>query len=125
MTQKDMCDGYENPQNYNVFAAQCPSRKLLTDATRRWSILVLAALLGQSRRFGQLRSDVEGISDRMLSQTLGLLVEDGLVARDDSGDAPIYSLTEPGKTVAQPTAQLFTAIYQALDQMPEGDTLSA
>ncbi len=112
---------YENPQNYNVFAVECPSRKLLTDATRRWSILVLSALLAKPLRFGELRHEIEGISDRMLSQTLVLLVDDKLVSRTCDPDTPVYSLTEPGKIMANQANELFTAIYKALDNMPQED----
>lgn len=105
----------KNPHNFNVFAAACPSRKLLNDVTRRWSILVLASLLDGSLRFGQIRERVDGISDRMLSATLGALAEDRLIAKDDA--AGTYSLTEPGRQIARQSLELFDSLYLALDEI--------
>ncbi|WP_300745173.1 helix-turn-helix domain-containing protein [uncultured Bifidobacterium sp.] len=105
----------KNPHHFNVFAAACPSRKLLNDVTRRWSILVLASLLDGSLRFGQIRERVDGISDRMLSATLGALAEDRLIAKDDA--AGTYSLTEPGRQIARQSLELFDSLYLALDEI--------
>ncbi|PKU92131.1 transcriptional regulator [Bifidobacterium thermophilum] len=105
----------KNPHHFNVFAAVCPSRKLLNDVTRRWSILVLASLLDGSLRFGQIRERVDGISDRMLSATLGALAEDRLIAKDDA--AGTYSLTEPGRQIARQSLELFDSLYLALDEI--------
>lgn len=105
----------KNPHHFNVFAAACPSRKLLNDVTRRWSILVLASLLGGSLRFGQIRERVDGISDRMLSATLGALAEDRLIAKDDA--AGTYALTEPGRQIARQSLELFDSLYLALDEI--------
>ncbi len=105
----------KNPHHFNVFAAACPSRKLLNDVTRRWSILVLATLLDGALRFGQIRERVDGISDRMLSATLGALAEDRLIAKDDA--AGTYSLTEPGRQIARQSLELFDSLYLALDEI--------
>ncbi|MFR0568427.1 winged helix-turn-helix transcriptional regulator [Bifidobacterium apri] len=116
-------ENLKNPHHFNVFAAACPSRKLLNDVTRRWSILVLAALLDGSLRFGQIREKVDGISDRMLSATLSALAEDRLIVKDDA--AGTYSLTEPGRQIARQSLDLFDSLYRALDEIvdrrPMGD----
>lgn len=116
-------ENLKNPHHFNVFASACPSRKLLNDVTRRWSILVLAALLDGSLRFGQIREKVDGISDRMLSATLSALAEDRLIVKDDA--AGTYSLTEPGRQIARQSLNLFDSLYRALDEIvdrrPMGD----
>lgn len=116
-------ENLKNPHHFNVFASACPSRKLLNDVTRRWSILVLAALLDGSLRFGQIREKVDGISDRMLSATLSALAEDRLIVKDDA--AGTYSLTEPGRQIARQSLDLFDSLYRALDEIvdrrPMGD----
>lgn len=112
----------KNPHHFNVFAAACPSRKLLNDVTRRWSILVLAALLDGSLRFGQIRERVDGISDRMLSATLAALVEDRLVVKDDA--AGTYALTEPGRQIAKQSLDLFDSLYLALDEIVNAQSVS-
>ncbi|MFR0589561.1 winged helix-turn-helix transcriptional regulator [Bifidobacterium apri] len=116
-------ENLKNPHHFNVFASACPSRKLLNDVTRRWSILVLAALLDGSLRFGQIRERVDGISDRMLSATLSALAEDRLIVKDDA--AGTYSLTEPGRQIARQSLDLFDSLYRALDEIvdrrPMGD----
>ena len=105
----------KNPHRFNVFAAACPSRKLLNDVTRRWSILVLATLLDGALRFGQIRERVDGISDRMLSATLGALAEDRLIVKDDADGT--YALTEPGRQIARRSLELFDSLYLALDEI--------
>ncbi|MBM6981705.1 MAG: helix-turn-helix transcriptional regulator [Bifidobacterium thermophilum] len=105
----------KNPHHFNVFAAACPSRKLLNDVTRRWSILVLATLLDGALRFGQIRERVDGISDRMLSATLGALAEDRLIVKDDADGT--YALTEPGRQIARQSLELFDSLYLALDEI--------
>ena len=105
----------KNPHHFNVFAAACPSRKLLNDVTRRWSILVLASLLDGSLRFGQIRERIDGISDRMLSATLGALAEDRLIVKDDADGT--YALTEPGRQIARQSLELFDSLYLALDEI--------
>ena len=105
----------KNPHHFNVFAAACPSRKLLNDVTRRWSILVLATLLDGALRFGQIRDRVDGISDRMLSATLGALAEDRLIVKDDADGT--YALTEPGRQIARQSLELFDSLYRAPDEI--------
>ena len=113
MSETQATEDYANPHHFDVFSAQCPSRKLLNDVTRRWSILVLVALLDGNMYFRQFSNHIGGISDRMLSMTLRALVDDGLVLHDEkSGE---YSLTAPGKKVASESRRLLDSLYVALD----------
>lgn len=88
----------------DVFARNCASRETLQTVTGRWGVLALAALAESSYRFGELRRRVDGVSERMLSQTLQALERDGLVRREVLTAIPPkveYSLTPLGEKVAQ------------------------
>lgn len=60
----------------------CPVRDVLDRLTDRWTILVLRELVDGTQRFSELKRQVEGISPRMLSQTLRRLEQDGLILRE-------------------------------------------
>jgi DNA-binding HxlR family transcriptional regulator len=82
-----------------AFSAACPTRVVLDHVTSKWGVLVLVALQGRTRRWGELRRNVEGVSEKMLAQTLKTLERDGLVARVALPVIPPhveYSLTERG-----------------------------
>ncbi|MEU3474573.1 helix-turn-helix domain-containing protein [Rhodococcus sp. NPDC006774] len=86
----------------SVFARDCASRQTLQNATSRWGALALAALTEGDYRFNALRRRVDGVSERMLSQTLQTLERDGLVVRTVQGTIPPkveYSLTLLGRDV--------------------------
>ncbi|AYJ48423.1 winged helix-turn-helix transcriptional regulator [Rhodococcus sp. P1Y] len=88
----------------DVFARNCSSREALQNATSRWGILSLAALAEGDYRFNALRRRVDGVSERMLSQTLQTLERDGLVVRTVLESIPPkveYSLTPLGRAVAE------------------------
>jgi DNA-binding HxlR family transcriptional regulator len=102
---------------FDVFSPDCPSREAWEHATGRWGALVLGALAHGPLRFGALRRSVGGVSDRMLSQTLGNLERDGLVHREDLGTNPPhveYSLTAPGQAVAGRVMALVDTIHQVM-----------
>ncbi|MFW5470984.1 winged helix-turn-helix transcriptional regulator [Knoellia sp. CPCC 206435] len=83
-----------------VFAAGCPSRTVLDHVMSKWGLLVLLALAdGEPVRWSQLRRRAEGVSEKMLAQTLRTLVADGFVHRDARPVVPPhveYSLTARG-----------------------------
>ncbi|MFF2114680.1 transcriptional regulator [Rhodococcus sp. ACS1] len=86
----------------DVFARNCASRETLQTVTGRWGVLALAALTEGNYRFSALRRRVDGVSERMLSQTLQALERDGLVVRDVLEAIPPkveYSLTPLGAEV--------------------------
>ena len=74
----------------DVFSSQCTSRDALQHLTGRWGSLVMVALLDSesAMRFAQLRRKIDGISDRMLSQTLSKLERDGMVCRHVRSSIP-------------------------------------
>ncbi|WP_330172202.1 helix-turn-helix transcriptional regulator [Streptomyces sp. NBC_01498] len=96
----------------------CPSRLVLEHVTSRWGVLVLAALLERSYRFGELRRRIEGVSEKMLAQTLRTLERDGFVHRDALPAIPPrvdYSLTDLGREAAERVWGLARWTEQRLD----------
>ncbi|WP_260676255.1 winged helix-turn-helix transcriptional regulator [Xanthomonas graminis] len=86
-----------------VFAQHCPSRAVLSHVTSRWGVLVLVALRKGTHRFGDLRRTLEGVSEKMLSQSLQALEADGLVQRTAYPVVPPhveYALTRLGEDAA-------------------------
>lgn len=104
----------------NVFADQCPSRLILNHITSRWGVLVLVALLAGTHRFSELRRKINGVSERMLAQTLQTLEGDGFVARHSLPVVPPhveYSLTPLGIEVAEQVRNLVDWIEQNLGRI--------
>jgi len=91
------------------FAAECPIRDVLDRLGDRWTVLVLKELEDGTLRFGEIRRRIEDISQRMLSQTLRRLEQDGLVARAVHPTIPPrvdYTLTPLGHSLLEPIHQM-------------------
>lgn len=87
---------------YNVLDPSCPSRFILTRIGERWTALIVSLLGERCYRFGELRRTAEGISQKMLTQTLRAPEKDGLVRREVISTRPVsveYSLTDLGRTL--------------------------
>jgi DNA-binding HxlR family transcriptional regulator len=83
----------------DVYAANCPTRQLLDRIADKWSVLILTTLGGSEMRFNGLKRRIEGISQKMLSQTLRSLERDGLVSRRVVPTVPVsvtYAITPLG-----------------------------
>ena len=105
---------------YNVFAKACPSRGTLEHVTGRWGGLTLGALYEGSLRFNELRRRVDGVSEKMLSQTLHALERDGLVHREAQPTNPPrvdYELTALGRRVAERLLALIQCVEGAMDDV--------
>lgn len=103
----------------DAFSSACPSRATLQHLTGRWGALTMAGLTEGPLRFGELRRRVEGISDKMLSQTLGQLERDGMVHRSAQLTIPPrvdYSLTPLGAEIADRLGALISLVES---HMPE------
>ena len=84
------------------YLAECPSRKLIDVIGNKWVLLVFPLLYKGPKRSSELLREIEGISQKMLTQTLRLLEENGLVERRDYHEVPPkvdYRLTELGKSL--------------------------
>ncbi|MCB5168585.1 helix-turn-helix transcriptional regulator [Streptomyces bambusae] len=89
---------------FDAFARNCPSRETLGHVTGRWGALTVGALYDGSCRFNELRRRVDGVSEKMLSQTLQALERDGIVHREAQPVNPPrvdYELTPLGRGVAE------------------------
>jgi len=107
----------------DVFARRCPSRGMLENIVGKWGVLALGALRDGSYRFNALRRRVDGVSEKMLAQTLHALERDGLINREVHATIPPrveYSLTPLGARIAdtllEANIQLVHGEYQ--DQVP-------
>ena len=63
----------------NVLSKNCPSRMQLMHLTNRWGVLVMFCLRRGTHRFSELRRRIDGISEKMLTQTLRDLENDGFL----------------------------------------------
>ena len=87
----------------NVYASDCPTRLVLDRIADKWAVLVLGLLVDRPERFNALRRKIEGLSQKMLSQTLKSLERDGLISRRAIATVPVtveYSITPLGRTLA-------------------------
>ena len=90
-------------KNWNAYAHACPTRMVLDRIADKWAVLVLGLLGDGPVRFNQLRRQIDGISQKMLSQTLKSLERDGLVSRMATPTVPVtveYSITPLGETLS-------------------------
>lgn len=106
----------------DAFSSRCASRPVLQHLTGKWGALTMVALrqAQEPRRFGEIRRRIDGISDRMLSQTLGQLERDGMVERTVRSSIPPhvdYALTPLGRRIAQPLEALIGAVEDALPEV--------
>ncbi|WP_312596552.1 helix-turn-helix domain-containing protein [Brevundimonas sp.] len=103
----------------DVFAADCPTRQLLDRIADKWSTLVLIVLGQGPIRFNALKQRVDGVSQKMLSQTLKSLERDGLVSRSVVASVPVsvtYAVTPLGMTLM---AAMQSMIDWAETRMPD------
>ena len=108
------------PAAGEVFAAACPSRVVLDHVTSKWGVLVLVALADGPQRWSELRGRAEGVSEKMLAQTLRTLEADGLVHRDAQPVIPPrvdYSLTPRGRELVALLLPLFGWVVANADDI--------
>lgn len=89
----------------DVYSAPCPSRAALDRIADKWTVLIVVALTDGVRRYSELRGAIDGVSEKMLTQTLRSLERDGLVERTVHPTVPPkveYRLTELGRTLQAP-----------------------
>ncbi|MBO8199230.1 helix-turn-helix transcriptional regulator [Streptomyces smyrnaeus] len=110
----------ETGERYDVFHTDCLARDMVDHVTSRWGVWVLISLQRNDLRFYELRESIQGISEKMLAQTLRVLVEDGLVWRKVEPTTPpqvTYGLTEFGRDVGEPLTELFDRITRRLSAL--------
>lgn len=92
---------------YDVYSDRCPTRLVLDRIADKWALLAIHLLEDGPMRFNQLRRRIEGLSQKVLSQTLKRLERDGLVSRTAFATVPVtveYALTPLGRTLAETAA---------------------
>lgn len=117
MTEGSQPGRVETGARYDVFHTDCLARDMVDHVTSRWGIWVLIALRRNDLRFYELRESIQGISEKMLAQTLRVLVEDGLVWREVEPTTPprvTYGLSEFGRDIGEPLTELFDRITRRL-----------
>lgn len=94
---------------WNVMVATCPSRTSLAKIANKWTAMIVIALSGGPLRFGELQQAVDGISGKVLADTLRGLERDGIVDRTAYDEMPPrveYELTALGQTLREPLTAL-------------------
>ena len=105
-----------------VLSTGCPSREILEHLTSKWSVLVLRCLSDGVHRFSELKQRIEGVSEKMLSQTLKTLEHDGFILRTVYPVVPPkveYQLTILGSQAAEKTMYLIGWIEKSLPEILE------
>ncbi len=100
----------------DIFNGQCVSRNVLDMLAEKWVLLVVHSLSQGPKRTGELRRHVDGISEKMLIQTLRTLERYGFVARHVYPEVPPrvdYTLT--------PLGVRLSGLVRALDEWVEGN----
>lgn len=107
-------------------AVMCPKYQQAADMlARRWTVLIVRTLLGEPRRFSELRAVVPGVSDRILSERLKELEAEGIVRREVIPETPVrilYSLTEKGRDLHRVVEEIqrWADKWETLDTAPDG-----
>ncbi|WP_240930421.1 helix-turn-helix domain-containing protein [Isoptericola sp. BMS4] len=104
----------------DVFSRACTSRHALEAVTGRWGVLTVAGLRDGAVRFNALRRRIDGVSEKMLAQTLQTLERDGMVTREVRTTIPPhveYSLTDLGRRVADRLVGLIDVLEDAVDEV--------
>lgn len=124
MAAHETDDGLRQQLADGVFPANCPSRTVLEHVTSKWGALILLVLSeGEPVRWSELRRRAEGISEKMLAQTLRTLAEDGLVHRESRPVVPPYveySLTERGRELADLFVPVMAWIFENAEAITSG-----
>ncbi|WP_280493136.1 winged helix-turn-helix transcriptional regulator [Nocardia asiatica] len=93
----------------SIYSAKCPTREILDHIAGKWTVLIIDALADGTMRYTDLRTRIDGISQKMLTQTLRQLEADGFVTRTVHPTIPPrvdYTLTELGHSLRTPIAAL-------------------
>ncbi|WP_028551493.1 winged helix-turn-helix transcriptional regulator [Paenibacillus sp. UNC451MF] len=87
----------------------CHYRRALEVVSSKWTVLVFYELESGKKRYSDLKKQIEGVTQKMLTQTLRQLERDGLVNRQVHPTVPPtveYSLTPLGETLIEPMRSL-------------------
>ena len=108
-------------REWTVFSERCPSRASLARIANKWTAMIVVLLTEEPLRFGELHRRVEGITKKVLVDTLRALERDGMVERIQTADAdhPHYQLTPLGRTLREPLQALRLWAESYVDDVQE------
>ncbi len=115
------------PAEPDVFARACPSRAVLARLANKWSLLVIDALDDGPMRNGALLRRVQGISQKMLTETLRELEDLNLLVRRSRNSVPPhveYELTPLGRSLRALVCQLDRWVEEHLSDVRTGGEAS-
>lgn len=98
------------PNTTVIYRADCPSRVLIEQLADKWSMMLLALLLQEPLRFNAIKRRLEGVTQRVLTQTLRKLERNGMLSRRIIPGSPPgveYSITPLGRSLEKPVTALY------------------
>ena len=108
------------------YVAACPSREIIAVIGDKWSLLVIPLLIPGPKRNAELLRAIDGISQKMLTQTLKRLEHYRLIERHDYGEVPPrvdYRLTELGQSLSSVITHLDSWVTSNFSVLIQGGTL--
>src|SRR5437588_5554596 len=106
---------------WDMLKQQCPTRQVLSRIADKWTMLVITLLAEEEMlRFSELRRQIEGISQKMLTQTLRGLERDGLLTRTVYATVPVtveYRLTDLGRSLGDTVGAIRSWAYANMDEI--------
>ncbi|MDP9864816.1 MULTISPECIES: winged helix-turn-helix transcriptional regulator [Streptosporangium] len=100
--------------------AACQAREILDRVGDKWSLYVISQLSDRTKRFNELKRDIDGISQRMLTVTLRGLERDGIISRTMYPVMPPrvdYALTPMGRTLLDTVGSLVSWAEEHVDEI--------
>jgi DNA-binding HxlR family transcriptional regulator len=88
--------------NKNKELPLCPVETTVGLISNKWKILILRELLSGTKRFGELKNGIEGISQKVLTQNLRSMEDDGIIERQVYAEVPPrveYFLSDLGNSL--------------------------
>lgn len=112
--------------SWDVMKAACPTRQVLDRVADKWTMLVILALEQHGTlRFSELRRQVEGVTQKMLTQTLRGLERDGMLTRTVIATVPVtvnYTLTDLGHRLSTAVGVIREWAYDNIEQIESART---
>ncbi|MFE5680330.1 winged helix-turn-helix transcriptional regulator [Streptomyces erythrochromogenes] len=102
-----------------VYRSDCPSRPILDQIADKWSMMVMA-VLDKPTRFNEIKRRLEGVTQRVLTQTLRRLERNGMIVRRVLPTSPVgveYSLTPLGESLREPFGRLYDWTVNNADEI--------
>lgn len=106
-------------ENDPIYRADCPSRVILDQIADKWSMMVLA-VLSEPRRFNAIKRRLDGVTQRVLTQTLRKLERNGMVTRRVMYGRVLgveYALTSLGRSLQGPFSILFDWTLENIEEI--------